>query len=128
MTRTGSCTVRYGRLAPCVVVSVFKAGRLVQSLKPFIFIKRFYSFIVTQGKGGRKRGRETSVFGCLLRTPHWRPKPATQACALTGNRTRDPLVCSQAQSTEPQQPGARSSYLNVIPRGHKHQWKMFQCV
>ena len=33
--------------------------------------------------------------------------PATQACALTGNQTSDPLVhrLAGAQSTEPHQPG-----------------------
>ena len=30
--------------------------------------------------------------GCLSRTPHWGTWPTTQACALTGNRTGDPLV------------------------------------
>ena len=41
---------------------------------------------------GRKRGRETSMCGCLSHTPLLRTWPATQACALTGNRTGDPLV------------------------------------
>ena len=32
--------------------------------------------------------------GCLLRpTPPMGTRPTTQACALTGNRTGDPLVC-----------------------------------
>ena len=30
--------------------------------------------------------------GCLLHAPYWGPGPATQACALTGNQTRDSLV------------------------------------
>ena len=30
--------------------------------------------------------------GCFLRAHHWGPSPATQACALTGDRTGDPLV------------------------------------
>ena len=44
----------------------------------------FYSFL--EGKGGRKRGRETSM------CPPVGTLPATQACAPTGNRTSDPLV------------------------------------
>ena len=31
--------------------------------------------------------------GCLLHAPNWGPGLATQACALTGNRTGDLLVC-----------------------------------
>ena len=38
------------------------------------------------------RGRETSMCGCLSHTPLLGTWPATQACALTGNRTSDPLV------------------------------------
>ena len=40
----------------------------------FIFLKDFiYSFL--EGKGGRKRGKETSMCGCLLCTPYWGPGP-----------------------------------------------------
>ena len=34
--------------------------------------------------------------GCLSCAPLLGTWPATQACALTGNRTRDPLVCRWA--------------------------------
>ena len=53
-------------------------------------------FIFREGKGGRKRGRETSMCGCLSCTPNWGTWPSPQACALTGNRTSDPLVCRPA--------------------------------
>ena len=60
-----------------------------QSLK--LFFKRFYLFIFREGKGGRKRERNISKWlpqvHPLLGT--W---PTTQACALTGNQTSDPLV------------------------------------
>ena len=61
----------------------------------FLFL-RFYVFIFRKrGREGRKRGREINVWlplGCpLLGT--W---PATQACALTGNQTSDPLLHSPA--------------------------------
>ena len=50
-------------------------------------------FIFREGKGGRKRGRETSMCGCLSRPPPLLGTWAiTQACALTGNRTSNPLV------------------------------------
>ena len=40
------------------------------------------------------------MFGCLSYTPHGGGKtwPATQACALTGNQTGDPLVRRPALS------------------------------
>ena len=38
----------------------------------FLFLL-FYFY--REGKGGRKRGRETSVCGCLSRTPCWGPGP-----------------------------------------------------
>ena len=60
-------------------------------LRNIVFKTIFKDFIYLffrEGKGERKRGRETSMCGCLwLGT--W---PATQACALTRNRTSDPLV------------------------------------
>ena len=54
---------------------------------------RFYLFIFREGKRGRKRGRETSMCGCLSHIPLLGTWPATQACALTGDWTSDPLVC-----------------------------------
>ena len=38
----------------------------------FLF-KRFYLFIFREGKGRRKRGRETSLCGCRQSAPHWGP-------------------------------------------------------
>ena len=58
----------------------------------YLIFKRFYLCIFREGKGGRKRGRETSMRGCLSCTPYWGTWPATQACALTGNWTNNPLV------------------------------------
>ena len=37
--------------------------------------QRFYLFIFREGKGRRKRGRETSICGCPLNVPHWGPGP-----------------------------------------------------
>ena len=48
-------------------------------------------FFKRDRKGGRKRGRETSFY-CLLYTLLGM-EPATQACALTRNRTGDLSVC-----------------------------------
>ena len=39
------------------------------------FLKRFIYLLTfrTEGKGGRKRRRETSMCGCLSRAPNWGP-------------------------------------------------------
>ena len=39
---------------------------------------------------------------------------ATQACALTGNRTGNPVVHRPDQSTEPHQPGHNASSLCAV--------------
>ena len=41
--------------------------------KTYNFLKRFYLFIFRERKGGRKRGREPSICGCLLCVPYWGP-------------------------------------------------------
>ena len=46
---------------------------------------------------GREAERARNIMcGCLLHVPPLGTWPATQACALTGNRTRDPLLCRPA--------------------------------
>ena len=65
---------------------------------------RFYLFIFREGKGGRERKRNINLWLPLER-PLLGTWPATQACALTGNQTSDPLVETDTQSTEPHQPG-----------------------
>ena len=71
----------------------------------FLSFLRFYLFIFREEKGGRKRGRETSMCGCLSRAP-------------TGDLAHNPGMCPDwelnqrpfgwqagTQSTEPHQPG-----------------------
>ena len=68
-----------------------RVGGAVQ-LGPISF-KNIYLFVYQrEGKGKRKRGRETSM-GCLLHVPRRGTKPATQVCALTRNRTSYLLLC-----------------------------------
>ena len=71
----------------------------------FIF-KDFINFL-ERGEGKEKeRERNVNVWLPLM-TPLLGTWPATQACALTGNQTGDPLVRrpTHAQSTESHQPG-----------------------
>ena len=57
----------------------------------FLFLKILYIYFQREGKRGRKREKHQCVFASHMRPPlgTW---PATQACALTGNRTSDSLA------------------------------------
>ena len=57
-----------------------------------LIFKKDFIYFEREDKGGRKRGRETAICGCLSHAPHWGTWPTTQACALTGNGTSDPFV------------------------------------
>ena len=61
----------------------------------FVFFEIFYLFL-ERGEGKEKeRERNISVW-LPLECPRLRTWPATQACALTGNRTNNPFVHSPA--------------------------------
>ena len=59
------------------------------------FLKISFIYFFSEGKGGRKRGRETSMckrnIGRLSHSPNWGPGPKPRH--VSGNRTSDPLVC-----------------------------------
>ena len=55
------------------------------------FLKRFYLSIFRDREGREKERKRNTMCGCLTR-PLLRTWPITQACALNGNRTSDPLV------------------------------------
>ena len=58
----------------------------------FSFFKIFYLFIFREG--GREGERGGVKHQCMVASrPLLGTWPATQACALIGNRTSDPLVC-----------------------------------
>ena len=49
------------------------------------FIKKYFIYLLfRKGKGRRKRGRETSVCGCLLCTPNWTPGSNPGMCPRLG--------------------------------------------
>ena len=63
------------------------------------FFKKDFIYFQREGKGRRKRGRATSMYDWLpLVRPLLGTWPVTQACALTGNRTGNPLVRRPALS------------------------------
>ena len=69
---------------------------LIRSHSFFFFLERFYLFILERG---RERIREGNINVWLPLTRSllgtW---PTIPACALTGNRTSDPVVCRWALS------------------------------
>ena len=69
---------------------------------------RFY-LLFLEGKGGRKRGRERNIHVWLPLTH----LTETQARALTGNQTGDPLVHRLVLSPEPHPPGLKNFLNNV---------------
>ena len=72
--------------------------------------KRFYLFLDIGEGREREWERNISVWLSLVH-PQLGTWPATQACALTGNRTGDPFALqSGAQSTQPHQPGHNLSF------------------
>ena len=52
-----------------------------------------FTYFQREGKGGRKKGRETVNVWLPLACPLLGTWPTTQACALTGTRTHNALVC-----------------------------------
>ena len=52
----------------------------------FFFFKISFIYFKREGKGKRKKGKETSACGRLLHAPYWGTWPTTQACAPTGNQ------------------------------------------
>ena len=88
-----------------------------QHQSPLFLKKRFYSFIFREGKGGRK----TSMCGCLSCAPYWRAGPQTQACALTGNPPRDPLVYRPALNPLSYSSQVNPSFIRAQTR-LQHAW------
>ena len=65
-------------------------------LQIFLIFYFMYLFL----ERGREGEREGEKYHCVVAspTPSTGDLAATQACALTGNQTSDPLVCSQVLS------------------------------
>ena len=86
----------------CIWVSSLSFQELIAHFFFFFFLRE------RERKGGRKRGREASMCGCLSCASHWGSGHQTRHMPLTGNQTIDPWLTgwhSIPQSTEPHQPG-----------------------
>ena len=84
---------------------------------------RFYLFIFRERGREGKRGRQTYIYQLPLTRPLLATWPATQACALTGNRTSD-LSQSSTQSTEPHQP-RQNLLIFFVCISHTHIHTLF---
>ena len=60
--------------------------------KVFSLVKDFVYLFLERGEG-REKERERNIDWLPLACPQQGTWPATQACALTGTRMGDPLVC-----------------------------------
>ena len=59
----------------------------------FLFFLLYFIYLFLETREGREKERERNINVCLpLVCPPLGTWPATQACALTGNQTGDPLV------------------------------------
>ena len=77
-----------------------------------IFFKDFIYLFQKEERGGRKRGRETSMCGCLSCTPYQRPDLACNPNMCPDWELNQPPFGLQAgaQSTEPHQPGLSTRF------------------
>ena len=86
--------------------------KLQPSLRTTSFLKIYIFFIYLFLEKGREGERERNINVWLpLTHPILGSWPTTQACALTGNQTSDSGSQASIQSTEPHQPGLRTTSL-----------------
>ena len=72
-------------------------GYMIYSKCSIIFLKDFIYLFLDRGEGREKERKRRNMNVWLpLVYPLLETWPANPACALTGNRTRDPLVCRLA--------------------------------
>ena len=74
-----------------IFTSIEKANCFIFYFSLKLFKNFIYLFLERGGREGEREGENISVRLPLMWLP-LRSWPATQACALTGNQTRDPLI------------------------------------
>ena len=78
-------------------------------------LKKKILFIFIDRREGKEKERERNInVWLLLGCPLLGTWPATQACALTGNGTGDPLVYAITQSTKLHQPGQICFFFDTV--------------
>ena len=86
------------------------------------FLKEFIYFY-WEGKGGRKRGRETSVCGCLLSAPYPGPGPQPRYVPWLGIKAVTLWCSSGTQATEPHQPGLKGKFIYKEQQRDQKEWR-----
>ena len=68
---------------------------LFSTQQPVIFSKEFKKLFIFRERGGQRREkeREKNIDGCFSCMTQPEARPATQACAMTGNQTGNLLLC-----------------------------------
>ena len=92
-----------------------RCGRADQQKRTqdFLFSMILFIYSLERGEGKEKRGRETSVCGCLSHAPYW--GPGAEARHVPWELNWRPFgLQAGAQSTEPHQPGPQD--FLVLPR------------
>ena len=92
-------------------LSDFKA--VIHIITLFLFFSRFYVLIFRQKVREKERKRNINVWLPLMCPPLgiW---PATQACALTGNLTGNPLVCRPVLNPLSHTSQGRNKFLQMV--------------
>ena len=63
----------------------------------YFFLNKNFLYLFLEKGEGKEKGKKRNISVWLpLTQPLLGTWPSTQACALTGNRTSDPLACSLA--------------------------------
>ena len=88
LSPTDSYCVCCPDILPCFISFIYFWGFFSLFLKDFIYL-----FLERGEEKEKESERKINVWFTLTR-PLLGTWPATQSCALTGNRTGDPLVCS----------------------------------
>ena len=77
-------------------------------------LKILFLFLLRKDKGGRKKGRETSMCGCLSSAPYWGPD-CNPGMFPDWESNQPPFgSLASSQSTDPHQPGQKCIHLNFI--------------
>ena len=95
------------------LLDVFLLSRLKWHF--FSFFLSFYLFIFREKKGGRKRGRETSMCGCLSHAPYCANQACNPGMSPDWESNWQPFDLQvDTQSTEPHQPGLKWHFLMCV--------------
>ena len=83
------------------------------------FLKGFIYLFFREWKGGRKRGRETSMCSCFSCTPHWGPGLQPRRVPWLGIEPETLWVTACDKSTELHQPGFILTIFKCTAQWHE---------